>query len=62
MCDVRVAPIRPQQAGSEYLTPTVVWPLPGSGTYDLVVTVKWHVEFTRSETTYLVPLWVPRRS
>ena len=52
-----------RRAGTEYLTPTVVVSqLPGSGTYEMVVTVKWHDEFTRSETTYLIPLWVPRRS
>ena len=45
---------------TEYLTPTVLSALPGSGTYDMVVTVKWHDEFNRSEATYLVPLWVPR--
>ena len=46
---------------TEYRTAAVVWPLPGSGTYDMIVTVKWHDEFTRSETMYLVPLWVSRR-
>ena len=45
---------------TEYTTPTVIWKLPGSGTYNLVVTVKRHDEFTRSEATYLVPPWVPR--
>lgn len=50
-----------RRGGTEYLTQSVVSPLPGSGTYDMVVTVKWHDEFTRSETTYLIPLWVPRR-
>jgi hypothetical protein len=50
-----------RRPATEYLTPAVVSTLPGSGTYHLVVTVKWHDEFTRSETTYLVPLWVPRR-
>lgn len=50
-----------RRPATEYLTPTVVSPLPGSGTYDMIVTVKWQDEFTRSETTYLVPLWVPRR-
>ena len=50
-----------RQPPTEYLTPTVLSALPGSGTYDMVVTVKWHDEFNRSEATYLVPLWVPRR-
>ncbi len=49
-----------RRGGTEHQTPIVVSTLPGSGTYDMVVTVKWHDEFTRSETTYLVPLWVPR--
>lgn len=40
--------------------PTVIWPIPGSGTYYMTITLGWHDEFTRSHTTYFVPLWVPR--
>jgi len=52
-----------QQPSAEYGTrPTVIWPIPGSGTYHVRITMKWHDEFTTSETTYLVPLWVPRNT
>ena len=40
--------------------PTVVWPLPGSGTYHMQITLAWHDESSSTETTYYVPLWVPR--
>lgn len=51
------------QPSIEYSTrPTVVWPLPGSGTYHMGITLKRHDEFTTSETSYLVPLWVPRKT
>lgn len=42
--------------------PTVIWPIPGSGTYYMTITLAWHDEFTTSHATYLVPLWVPRGS
>jgi len=45
-----------------YLAPTLVSPLPGSGTYDMVVTVKWHDEFNRGEARYFIPLWGPAES
>lgn len=52
-----------RQPPIEYSTrPTVSWPLPGSGTYHVTITLKSHDEFTTSETTYYVPLWVPRGS
>jgi len=50
-----------RQPSTEYSTrPTVIWSIPGSGTYYMNITLKWHDEFTTSEATYLVPLWVPR--
>jgi len=50
-----------RRPATEYSTrPTVIWSIPGSGTYNMHITLKWHDEFTTSEATYLVPLWVPR--
>jgi hypothetical protein len=50
-----------RQPSIEYSTrPTVIWPIPGSGTYYLTITLKSSDEFSTSETTYYVPLWVPR--
>lgn len=50
-----------RQPAVEYTTrPEVIWPTPGSGTYHMMITIKWHDESSRSEATYLVPLWVPR--
>lgn len=52
-----------RQPSVEYSTrPTVIWPIPGSGTYYMTITLGWHDEFTTSHTTYLVPLWVPRNT
>ncbi len=51
-----------RQPGTAYSTPVVLSTLPGSGTYDMIVTVKSHDEFAWHEVTYLVPLWVPRRT
>jgi len=52
-----------RQPSIEYRTrPTVIWPIPGSGTYHMTITLKSHDEFTTSETKYLVPFWVPRGS
>jgi hypothetical protein len=51
-----------RQPAVEYTTrPAVIWPTPGSGIYHMTITIKWHDESTRSEATYSVPLWVPRR-
>jgi hypothetical protein len=41
--------------------PAIVWPLPGSGTYYMFVTVKWHTTLATGDTTYAVPLYVPRQ-
>ena len=41
--------------------PGIVWPLPGSGTYRMNITLTWHTERAAGTTTYSVPLYVPRQ-
>ena len=38
----------------------IVSPLPGSGTYRMIITLKWHTELAAC-TTYAVALYVPRQ-
>jgi len=40
--------------------PAIVWPLPRSGTYYMTISVRWHAALTAGETTYQLPLYVPR--
>lgn len=40
--------------------PAIVWPLPGSGTYYVTISVTWHTALAAGETTYQLPLYVPR--
>jgi hypothetical protein len=50
------------QPGIEFSSrPGVVWPVPGSGTYRMIIALKWHTNLATGETTYAVPLHVPRR-
>jgi hypothetical protein len=50
------------QPGSEFSSrPAIVWPLPGSGTYRMIITLKWHTNLATGETAYAVPLHVPRQ-
>lgn len=51
-----------RRPGTSYpAQPAIVWPLPGSGTYYVFVSVKWHTNLATGETTYAVPLYVPRQ-
>jgi hypothetical protein len=51
-----------KQPGIEFsLRPDIVWPLPGSGTYQMAMTLKWHTELAAGTTAYVVPLYVPRQ-
>ena len=49
-----------RQPGASHAQPTIVWPLPGSGTYYLFVTVKWRTNLATGDTNYAIPLYVPR--
>ena len=50
------------QPGTEFSSrPEIVWPLPGSGTYRMAITLKWQTELAAGTTTYSVPLYVPRQ-
>jgi hypothetical protein len=41
----------------------ITWKVPGSGTYYVSITLRTQTdEFTYGETTYAVPLWVPRNT
>jgi hypothetical protein len=49
------------QPGIEFSSrPAVVWPLPGSGTYRMGITLKWQTELAEGTTSYSVPLYVSR--
>ena len=51
-----------KQPGTEFSSrPEIVWPLPGSGTYRMIITLKWHTELAAGTTTYAVALYVPRQ-
>ena len=46
------------QPGTEFSSrPQIVWPLPGSGTYRMIITLTWHTERAAGTTTYAVPLY-----